>query len=174
MRFDIGLMHRFGLELVFDDLVRFRETGLDVADFEGDVTRHIGRLGRGGLDAARNHVVEQQRRVRRHRLVDIDDMRQDLVVDLDQRERLVRDRDAGRRHGGDGVSVIQRLFAGHDIPGDMPEIDLNASRADIGEILIREVGGGHHRLDARQGLGLGRIDRLDFRVRMRAAKDLAV
>ena len=43
------------------------------------------------FDAARDHVLEQQRRVWLHRLVDVDDVRQDFVVDLDQRRGLLGD-----------------------------------------------------------------------------------
>jgi len=60
-----------------------------------------GRVG-GRLDAAGNHVLEQQRRVGFHRVIDVDHMRQHLVIDLDQRQRLVGDDRIGGGDGGDG------------------------------------------------------------------------
>ena len=55
-----------------------------IAELEFEPLGDVGRLRRR-LDAARDHVVEQQRRIRLHRLIDVDDVRQHLVVDLDQR-----------------------------------------------------------------------------------------
>ena len=81
MRLDIGLVHRRRLELLLDDLVGLGKARVDVAELELDPLRNIGRLRRRRLDAAGDHVFEEQRRIRLHRLVDVDDVRQDLVVD---------------------------------------------------------------------------------------------
>ena len=139
LRLDIGLMHRRGLERHLDDLVGRREAGLDVAEIELVALRDVRRRLRRRLDAARHHVLEQQRRVRLHRLVDVDDVRQHLVVDLDQRQRLVGDGLAGGRHGGDRMALIEHLLARHDVARHVPEVLRDALRADILELLLGEV-----------------------------------
>ena len=91
VRLDIGLMHCRGLELLLDHHVGLREAGLEIAGLEFEPLRDVRGLRRRRLDAARDHVLEQQRRIGRHRLVHVDDVRQHLVVDLDQRQRFLRD-----------------------------------------------------------------------------------
>jgi hypothetical protein len=174
MRLDIGLVNRGRAVFLLGDLVSLGEAGVHVADREAELFGDIGRLGRRRLDAAGDHVLEQQRRILRHRVIDVDDMRQDLVIDVDQCDGLGRHRRAYGRHGRDRVAVVEHFFARHNVAGDVPEIDRDALGADIGEIMIRKVGAGHHRLDARQRLGLRRVDRPDTRMRVGAAQDLAV
>ena len=152
MRLDIGLVHRRGLELLVDDLVGLGKAGLRVADLELDPLRDVRRLGRRRLDAAGDHVLEQQRRVGFHRVVDIDHVRQHLVVDLDQRGGFIRDRFADRRYRRDGVAFVQRLLARHHVARHVPEILCDPLRADIFEFMVGEVLGRHDRLDAGQRL----------------------
>ena len=125
----------------------------------------------GGFDAAGDHVLEQQRRVRLHRLVDVDDVRQHLVIDLDQRERLVGDGLAGGRDGGDRMALVEHLLARHDVARHVPEIHRDALGADILELLVGQVLAGHHRLDAGQRRRLRRVDRADARMGVRRAQD---
>ena len=131
VRLDVGLVHGGGLEFLLDDDVGRGESGVDVTDLEleplGDVRGLRGRR----LDAAGDHVVEQQRRVGLHRFVDVDDVRQHLVIDLDQRERLLGDALADRGDGGDGVAFVQRFLARHDVAGDVPEVLRDAFGANI-------------------------------------------
>ncbi len=174
MRLDIALMHGRRLELLLDDHVGFLEAGFDVADREVELLGDVRRLLRRRLHAARLHVLEQQRRVRLHRVVDVDDMRQDFVFDLDQRAGLGRRRRIDRGHRGDRVAFIEHLLARHDVAGHVPEVDRDALGADVGEILIGEILRRDDRLHARQLLGLRGVDRLDARMRMGAAQDLAV
>ncbi len=138
LRLDIGLMHRRGLERHLDDFVGRREPGLDVTEIELVALGDIRGLGRR-FDAARDHVFEQQRRVRLHRLVDVDDVRQHLVVDRDQRERLVGDGLAGGRDGGDRMALIEHLLARHDVARHVPEVLRDPLRADVVELHLGEV-----------------------------------
>ena len=172
LRLDIALMHGRGLERHFDDLVGVLEAGLDVAERKHSALCNIGRRRRR-FDAAGDHVLKQQGRIRLHRLVDVDDVRQHFVVDLDQRQRLVGDRLAGGRHGGDRMALIEHLLARHDVARHVPEILRDAFRADVLEFLLGEVRGGHHGLDAGQRLRLRGIDRSDARVSVRRAQDAA-
>jgi hypothetical protein len=82
LRLDIGLMHGRSLERHLDDLVGFRETSCKIAQLVFDPLRNIGGLRRR-LDPAGDQVGKQQRRIRLHRLIDVDDMRPHLVIDLD-------------------------------------------------------------------------------------------
>ena len=83
VRLDIGLVHRRGFELLFDDLVGCGKAGRHIADRELDPLGDVGGRSRRRLDASGDHVLEQQRRIGLHRLVDIDNVRQHLVIDLD-------------------------------------------------------------------------------------------
>ena len=75
------------------------------------LVRDVGRLGRLRRHALGEEVVVQHRRIGGHRVLDVDDVRQDFVGDLDQVERLGGDLRRGRGHGGDGVAGVERLVA---------------------------------------------------------------
>ena len=74
-----------------------------------------------------------------HRLVDVDDVRQHLVLDLDQRRGLLGDLLGGRGDRGDGVALVERFLARHDVAGDVPEIDRDPLRPDVLELMVGEV-----------------------------------
>jgi len=54
-----------------------------IAELEHVPFRYIGRRRRR-VDTAGDHVGKQQWRIRLHRIIDVDDVRQHLVVDCDQ------------------------------------------------------------------------------------------
>ncbi len=174
VRLDVALVNGRGLEVLLDHDIGFLEALLDIADREFKLLGDVRRLGRRGLDATGDHVLEEQRCVFTHRVVDIDRVRQHLVVDLEQRLGLLGNllRDRGDR--SDRVAVIKRLFLGHHIARHMPEIDRDALRADVLEFVVGKIGAGDDRLDAGQGLGLRGVDRLDARMGVRRAHDLAI
>ena len=174
MRLDIGLVHRGGLELLLDDDISFGKAGIDIADLKLDPLGDVGGPGRRRLDAAGDLVLEEQWRVRIHRLVHIDDVRQHFVIDVDQRSGFLGDTLVNRGDGGDGVALIERLLACHDVARDVPEILRDPLRTLILEFVVREIGGGHHCLDARQRLRLRGIDRADAGMCVRRTDDLAV
>ena len=106
-------------------------------------------------------------------VLDVDDVRQHLVLHVDQFQRLVGNRLRGRGDRGDGVTLVQRLAARHAVARQVAEVhrpfaDERLFRGDVGEVL-----GGHHRLHAGQLQRLGRIDRHDAGMRMRRALHLA-
>ena len=174
VRLDVGLVDRRGLELLLDDHVGLGKAGVEIADREFEPLGNVGGLGRRRLDAASDHVLEQERRIGLHRLVDIDDVRQDLIVDLDECCRLFGRAAVGRRDGGDRVALVERLLARHDVAGDVPEILRDPLRPDILEFMVGKIGGGHHRLDAGQRQSPRGVDRADAGMGMRRANDLAV
>ncbi len=93
----------------------------------GDV-RGLGRLFGQALG---EHVRVQQRRVGRHRRLDVDHVRQDLVVDLDQIERRFGDRGGRRGDRGDGVAVVQRLAARHHVQRQVAQVRRRPRRPRI-------------------------------------------
>ena len=114
----------------------------------------------------------QDRRIVRHRLDDVDDVRQNFIIHIDQIERLARRGLAGRGNRRHGMAFIKRLFTGQNVAAHVGIIGLAfADRLAIGR--RRQIGAGNHRLDADQGLRLRRVDRNDPRVGMGAAQDLA-
>ena len=93
VRLDVALVHGLRGELALDDDLGLRRSpprrrpclnSMRLAMFDG--------LSAGGLTPSVQQVVVQDRRVGLHRLGDVDDVRQHLVVDLDQLQRLLGDR----------------------------------------------------------------------------------
>jgi hypothetical protein len=168
-----SLMHRLGLVGELDDLVGLGESLVDVAHLVLDALGDVGGLRRRGIDAARDHVLEQQRRIGLHRLVDVDDVRQDFVVDFDQLQRLFRDRRRRRGDRRDRMAFVEHLLARHDVARHVPEVDCDALGPHVLELVVGQVLRRHHGLHALQRLGLRGVDAADARVRMRRAQDLA-
>ena len=105
-------------------------------------------------------VVVQHRRVRRHRRLDVDDVRQHLVVDLDQVERFLGDRRAWwRRPRPPRGRRTAPCRAPCTLLGQVPVVDrcrrpaMRFLGGDVGE-----VGGRDHRHHARQRLRLRGVD----------------
>ena len=126
-----------------------------------------------GSTVRREQVLVQDRRIVRHRRLDVDDVGQHLVLDVDQVERRVADRLRDGRNRGNRVALIQCLVARHAVAREVAEIhrpfaDERLFRRDIGK-----VGGGDDGAHARQLQRLARIDRHDARMRVRRALHLA-
>src|SRR4029453_17909176 len=83
------------------------------------------------------------------------------------------DGDAGRGDGGHRVALVEGLLPGHHVPHHVPVVHHHLAGGDELRRLVREVGPGDDGLDAGQRLRLGRVDRYDPRVRVRAAQDAA-
>ena len=172
MRLDIGLVHRLAGVAALDRDLGFLPALGEIALHEGDALGDIRRRGRFRIDALRIEVVVQDRRVLPHRVFDIDDVRQYLVLDLDQVKRLLGDPRFGRRDGRDRVALIEHLVARHAVARQVAEVhrplaDKRFLGRDFRKIRRRDNG-----LDARQGQRLLRVDRLDPGMRVRAALDL--
>ena len=173
VRLDVALVHRLGRERALDDEIGLLEAGGDVAQHELDALGHVrGRLGRG-VHAGREHIVMQQRRARLHGLDHVDDVRQHLVVDLDELQRPLGDLGAGGGHCRDRVALIERLLARHHVAHDILVVDHHLARRDELGGLVLEVHAGDDGLDAGELLRRRGVDRLDARVRMRASQHLA-
>ena len=111
------------------------------------------------------------RRARRHRLLHVDDGRQDLELNLDQFQRTLGDGAAFGRHGRDAITHKPHLGieqVGVVRRGLRPGLARGSVR-DPGHILISEDG-----VHPFQFPGLTGVDSFDPRVRMGAGEDLAV
>ena len=173
VRLDVALMHRRGFETHFDDFFGGGKTRRHIADFKLDFFGDIRRLGRRRLDAARNHVLEQQRGVGFHRVFDVDHMRQHFVIDFDQLQRLGGNRRRGRGNRSQRVSFVQHFFTRHDVARHVPEILRHALRAEIFKFVIRQIGRRNHAFDARQFERLAGVNFLDACMRVRRTQDFA-
>ena len=117
----------------------------------------------------------QQRCAGLQRLLGAEHRGQLFVFDLNEVQRLLGDVWAGGGDGGDGVPFVQRLVGSQDVVAEKPHVVQHA----LGEIDhpaggLRQVPGRHHRMHARQFLGMPGVDRLDARVAVGAAQHHAV
>ena len=80
---DVSLVHGICGELALDDHVGRGEAGLQITLGKFDALSDIGRLRRLRFHTGCNQTLMEQRRVRLHRVHDIDNMRQRLVLHLD-------------------------------------------------------------------------------------------
>ena len=171
---DVRLVDRRGLEVLLDDLVGLGETRVEIADLEADLLGDVRRAIGCRVHAARDHVLEQQRRVLGHRLLHVDDVRQHLVVHVNEGERPVRDGGADRGDRGDRVAFVERLLARHDVARDVPEIDREPLGADEFKRVVGQIRTGDHRLHPRQRLGARGVDGADTSMRVGAAQHPSV
>jgi hypothetical protein len=172
MRLDVALVHRLGLEAALDDDFGRSEPGLDVAQRVLKLAGDIGGGGRTRLGADVAHVLVQNGRARLHGLVDVDHPGQDLVVDLDQLERLGGDPARRCRDRCHGMARVEYLIARHDIAAVEAQV-LDAEDRRLVPRELHEVAAGHDGFDAGQRGRLLEVDRLDTGMRMGAAQDLA-
>ena len=172
MRFDIALVHRLGRKAALNDHVGFRETFFDIAELVFQTAGNVRRLTRG--IARRPNEVMQDRRVRLHRVVDVDDVRQHLVLDFDQLAGLLCDRDRRGGNRGHRVPREQHLVLRHHVaahPAHVGEADIDCRPVDRKR---HDIVAAHDGLHTRQRQRLVEIDRLDPRMGMLGAQHAAV
>ena len=173
MRLDVSLVHRFCRVAPLDDQIGLLEAGFDIAFREADHLRDVGGLIGLGLDAGGEDIVVHERRIGRHRRLDIHNVRQDLIRNLDQIERLLGDRGRGRRDGGDGVPFVERLALCHAVERQVAQIVRRSADMRLVRRYVGKIGAGDDRLHARKRQRLSDIDRNDTGMRVRAALDPA-
>ena len=143
MRLDIGLVHRLGRVAAARSMTSASLKPASTSPL-AKVTRLAmfdGLVGFGSTPAVKRSSCSTGASGR-HRVLDIDDVRQYLVLDLDQVERLLGDRRRGRGDGGDGVALIQHLVARHAVARQVAEVhrplaDKRLLRRDVREIGAR-------------------------------------
>ena len=175
LRLDVTLMRHRGLELALDHDVGLLEAGVQVALGEAEVRGGVGGVVRlGAVHLAGFEVVVQQRRGVEHRVADVEDGRELLVLDFDQGDGVFRDVVVGGGDGGDGVALVEHLVGGDHVVEQPLEVGAALAGVDVLVGGAGEVGVGDHGEHAGQGTSLGGVDRLDLGVRMRAAEDAPV
>ena len=173
VRFDIALMNGLGLELALDDDVRLGEALFDVAELEFDTLGDVGGRVRRRVNAGCDHVLVQKRCVRAHRFVDVEDVRQHLILDFDELQGLLRNAGAGGRDRCNRMAFVKDFLAGHDVAHEIAVVDQHfACRHELRR-LIREIIARDDSLHAGEGGGFRRINALDPRVRVRAAQNFS-
>ena len=151
---DVGLgERRVGRRLV---------AGLPVEDVVRVLARPVGAVG------LVLEVLADHRRVRRHRLERIDQHRQFVIVDVDQFDPVGRDVAVVGQHEGDLLVLEEDVVLGEH------RLHVAGERRHVVEAERLEVGGGQHGEHAGQRLGLRRVDRLDPRMGVGRADDVAV
>ena len=113
-------------------------------------------------------VVADDRRAVGERLLRRGDRRQDLVVDVDQLERVACDVGALGDDRGDLLALEADLVGGEH------GLRVARQRRHPRQVVLRHQLARHHGDHARQGRGAARVDRLDPRVRDRAPQELHV
>ncbi len=129
----------------FDDDVRLDR--IDVAP--AVVVQPEDVRGRQRVTGSERRILDERRGWIEGR-GDREDGRQLLVLDPDEPSRLLGRVLRLRRDGGDRLTVVLRLAGGQDRP-------IDELRSEPGHRL-RQVGGGHHESDARDGQGGARVD----------------
>ncbi len=170
-------------ELALDDHVGLREALLEVAALElevaGDVALDagVGAAAEALGQRAGRHLLVQQRRVFgciASRAVSTTGS--ELVLHLDQRQRLLGDVRAGRRDGRDGVALVERLAAGASrFSASMRSLPIVSPKSIASLLDDREVRAAvTTALTPGSASRLAGVDRADARVGVGAAQDLAV
>ena len=128
----------------------------------------VGDILAGGNDAvaaALDPALVQHGRVLRQRVFHVGHAGQDFVLHIYERQRLFRHMRVGRRYGGYGVALVERLVFGKDVFGDGDALPRDLRHG----IHWGEVGGGNDRLDFGMRLRFACVYGLDARVRVGAA-----
>ena len=130
MRLDVALVVHRRIELTLDDDVGLGESGVDVTLSELDVLRGVrlvgpdlpGRALEEAADLLGHHPRVQLRRARAHCLLRVEYRLQDLVVDLDELECVLRDVRVGRGHRHDRVPAVQRLVVSEHLVEHLAQV----------------------------------------------------
>ena len=174
VRLDVALMHAGGLEFAFHNEVGRREAFRDVAFLEVQMRCDVGRPVALLAHRIGTELLVQQRGVVLHGVEHVGDRRQRFVFDLDLGGRFFGRVGVDRGDRRHGVTFIQHLVAGHAVGGKVGQVD--GAFAEVGD-LVRQIGPirpRRHGQHAGRRLRRAGVDRLDPRVRMRAAEHLAV
>ena len=172
MWLDVALVRHRGLELALDDHVGICEACIQVALDELQMRRRVaGVVALGAVHFARVQAVVEQRRAVDHGFADIEDRRQQLVLDVDQLEGVLGDVVVGRGDGCYRVALVEHLGRGDDVV--QHPVELCGAFAGVDHLVggAGEVGVGDHGEYAFERLSLGRVNADDSCVGVRAAQD---
>ena len=118
LRLNIALMHCSRLIISLNNQIGFGKTCFNIAGFNRHNIRNIGRP----FNTIGFQPVMQNRRVWRHRFVNVDNVRQHVVFDLNQFQRGISDglRDGG--YGRHGMPCVKDFFSCHTASGNPADI----------------------------------------------------
>ena len=160
VRLDVALVDGGAVELVLEDHVGGGEARLHVTGVEhvgvGDVGGRRRLVAIGAQFGIDDHLALR-------RFPHVGDVRQHLVIDLDQFQRLLGDGGRGGRHRGDRMALVAHVAAAH-----------HHLRAHLVRGLGGKIVAGHHREHAVERFRGAGVDRADAGVGVRAAQHLAV
>ena len=151
-------MYGLGGKRALNHEVRLPEARRYVAVPDFQAFGDVGGGFRCRLEARREHVLVQQGRAGQHRLDDVDDVRQHVVVHLDEVERLFGDERAGGRHCRDRMSFVKGLLPGHDVAHDIAIVDHHLAGGDEFRGLFEEIIAADYGLYPRQPERGGGVD----------------
>ena len=140
----------------------------------GTGERRVGRIlvahHQGEGDIVRR-LVPDHRRAGLHRVFDRDRRRQRLVIDFDQLGGIARLLDRFGNHEGDALADRAHFVGDQDRPQRAKALRaahvFGHRRGEAAELVGNDIGAGQNGEHAVGGLGLGGVDALDARVRMR-------
>ena len=156
-------------EGVLDDQVRLGEARVHVPLADRPARHHVPQAGIGRV----GQVLDG--RARLQRLQRIEDARQDLVLDLDELERPLRDVQRLGGHQRDRLAVEAHLIRGQHRHIRAAALLLAGLARHVGHQLdVGQVRRGEDAGDARQVARLAHVQPHDPRARLRAAEDLGV
>ena len=158
MRFDVALVDRRGVEGTFDYDIGLGKTLFDVTKGKLNLLGDVRRLVRLWCNPFCDHILVEEWGVRLHGVDDIDDVRQDFVLDLDQFEGFSGNGIASGGNGCNRVAFKQDLVARYDVAKNITVVDQHFASRDEFRCLVVEVIACDDRLDARECLGLRDID----------------
>ena len=128
VRLDVALMDGLGCELSLDDDIGLGKARFEIAALVEIARRNIRRCLRRRIDADRVHLGVQHGSIRRHRFIERDRMRKNLIFDFYRRRRLTCGLEDVAATASHGVPLIQHLVAGNDVAGEVVVIDYGPRR----------------------------------------------
>ena len=159
---EIAMVRELRPEGVLEDVVGLAEPGLHVSQLEPEnrLDVRVGPLGRRAFIGP--GILVHERGAGLERLDGIEDGREILVLDLDERERFFREVGVERRDHRNPLADESDAITGQERHVEHAPSDQN----------VRKIPGREHGQDAGEGLGFGRVDPENPRVRQRAPEGL--
>ena len=168
VRLDCGLLHLVDAVLALIDVRGPGQRGVDVAEVHVQILRHVAR---SIVDLHGVGFVVDDRRPRLHGLHRVEDGGQNLVLDLDEFQRLLEN--LGRLGGDDSHAIADMahlVVQAHLVVGRRVGVALPAGGIQHAlHVLV-----GQHRVHARQRQRLALVDAHDAGVGVRAGEQAAV
>ena len=148
---DIALVNHGGVKLPLDDNVSSGKTRLQITAGKPHLAGDVGLLITLFRRPARAQIRQQDWRIVLHGLADIEYRREEFVLDLDERQRLLGDVRAGGGHGRYSMPVVEDLVPSHNVHGQVPRVNGDlAHLVDAGGKLWQVLSGDDH-FHSRQG-----------------------